>query len=170
MGAMWRAPDEHSVVVAWVDERVGWGLFAGKRFEAGDYVCRYGALATASDAIVNRDYTMTSGVPGVAYDAVKYRNVGGFINHDALPNVSVYAPMCWCCDQSYFSIVLTFFCRRSCVFECGCEQIVVLASETIERGQQLFHDYSRQFWQNDSEQSKDNVPSNIIQCNRQPLF
>lgn len=51
------------------------------------------------------------------------------------------------CFLSLFSL----FCS-SCIFEKGCEQILIVASETIEKGQQLFHDYSKQFWQHSTKE------------------
>ena len=78
---------------------------------------------TASDRIDNRDYTMASGIDGVAADASLHRSLAGFINHSAQPNVSV-----------------------SCVFERGCEQAIVVAAQRIARGEQLFHDYTDNFW------------------------
>ena len=94
---MWNVDniDNGGLVLSFVDKDIGWGLFAGKKFEKGDYICRYGALATSSEKIVDRDYTMMSGVAGVAYDASKYRNLGGFINHDNNPNVTVYEYNCF---------------------------------------------------------------------------
>lgn len=39
--------DQHNVILAKIDDRVGYGVFAAKDFEAGDFIVRYGGCLTA---------------------------------------------------------------------------------------------------------------------------
>lgn len=41
---MWRAPDTDAFVIAFIDDKVGYGLFANRTIEKNEYLCRYGAL------------------------------------------------------------------------------------------------------------------------------
>jgi len=57
-------------------------------------------------------------------DATKYRNLGGFINHSSTsPNAEI-----------------------TCIFDFGVEQTVVIATTDIKRGDQIFIDYSQNYF------------------------
>jgi hypothetical protein len=111
------------LIVAHVNDAVGWGLFAGRAFRANEFVCRYGGIARSDDAIVDRSYAVASGVDACAIDASHHRSLGGFINHCSTPNVSL-----------------------QCIFERGVEQVLVIACRDIVRGEQLLHDYTARYF------------------------
>ncbi|KAL6063797.1 SET domain-containing protein [Balamuthia mandrillaris] len=120
--------DQHNVILAKIDDRVGYGVFAAKDFEAGDFIVRYGGCLTAEDEIKDKAYTVVSGVEGVALDAKRYRNFGGMMNHSATPNAEL-----------------------QCFFDRGAEQAIVTALHRIERGQQIFLDYSENYWREEED-------------------
>jgi len=96
---------DENLVLAKIDEKVGWGVFARKPFEKGDYIVRYGGQVVSKKTVKNRSYSMQSGVEGVVLDATHYRNLGAFINHSATPNA-----------------------QAECIFDKGVEQAVIIAT------------------------------------------
>ena len=64
----------------------------------------------------------------MALDAKRYRNFGGMINHSATPNAEL-----------------------QCFFDRGAEQAIVTALHRIERGQQIFLDYSENYWRDEED-------------------
>jgi hypothetical protein len=122
--AMWQAPSEpRDLVIAFVSDAVGYGLFAGRAFRDGDYVCRYGGVARADDAVGDRSYAVASGVDGCVIDGIRARSLGCFINHCSRPNVALQS-----------------------IFERGVEELLVIACGDISRGDQLLSDYSQQYF------------------------
>lgn len=81
------------IYIGWIDNNVGYGLFAGRQFEIDELVkknysfhifhrikinytwkvCRYGGVATASESVDDRDYCVQSGIDGVVIDAKSCR-------------------------------------------------------------------------------------------------
>jgi hypothetical protein len=118
-----RTNNDADLVVAFVNDAVGWGLFAGRTYRADEFVCRYGGIARSDHAMTDRSYAVASSVDGCAIDASRCRSLGGFINHCDTPNV-------------------TF----QCVFERGVEQVLVIASRNIARGDQLLHNYTARYF------------------------
>lgn len=115
--------NDTDLVVALVNDVVGWGLFAGRSYRADEFVCRYGGIARSDHAITDRSYAVASSVDACAIDASRCRSLGGFINHCDKPNV-------------------TF----QCVFERGVEQVLVIACRDIARGDQLLHNYTARYF------------------------
>jgi hypothetical protein len=115
--------NDTDLVVAFVNDAVGWGLFAGRAYRADEFVCRYGGIARSDHAMTDRSYAVASSVDGCAIDASRCRSLGGFINHCDTPNV-------------------TF----QCVFERGVEQVLVIANRNIARGDQLLHNYTARYF------------------------
>jgi len=103
---------------------VGYGVFAGKDFKEGDFIVRYGGYIDKEDNVPCRDYAVASGIETMILDATIYRNLGGFINHsDEFPNAEV-----------------------TCIFDIGVEQTVVVATQDIPKGDQIFIDYSQNYF------------------------
>jgi len=123
-----RTGDE-DLVLAYIDDSIGYGVFAGKDFTAGEFVVRYGGYLSLSDSIEDRDFVMDSGIEGIGLDAKKFRNLGGMINHSAHPNV-----------------------ESQCFFYGGAEQALITAIKDIKKGTQLLLDYdTTKYWENDNE-------------------
>jgi hypothetical protein len=122
---LWQAVDVTRCVVAHVNEHVGYGLFAGVAMRSGDFLCRYGALATAADSVDRRNYCVQSGVPGVALDARAHRSLGAYVNHAPVAHANV---------------------ALNCLFERGAEQVFLVTTRDVERGEQLLADYGRAYF------------------------
>ncbi|KAK5578800.1 hypothetical protein RB653_008473 [Dictyostelium firmibasis] len=138
---------EENVILGFISESVGWGLFAGKDFKSGDFIVRYGGMITMNDKMETTNYNMMISNEDFGLDASKYRSMGGMINH-----------------SNKFKNA-----ESECIFEYGCEQALITATKSIKKGEQIFIDYSKSFWgenQNDSEQmielgGKNDYPSLI---------
>ncbi|ELR25275.1 SET domain containing protein [Acanthamoeba castellanii str. Neff] len=112
-----------------VEFSVGYGVFAGKDYQPGSYICRYGGRLSAEGTIKNRAYAVVSGVEGMVLDGTHYRNLGGMINHSA----------------RYANAEL------QCFFDRGAEQAVITATQFIPKGKQILLDYSESYWQAEDE-------------------
>ncbi|KAN0039229.1 hypothetical protein ACTA71_001423 [Dictyostelium dimigraforme] len=124
---------EENVILGFISESVGWGLFAGKDFKIGDFIVRYGGMITMNEKMETTNYNMMISNEDFGLDASKYRSMGGMINH-----------------SSKFKNA-----ESECIFEYGCEQALITATKSIKKGEQIFIDYSKSFWgenQNDSEE------------------
>jgi hypothetical protein len=124
---------DEKLVLAQIDEIVGYGVFALKDFQAGDFIVRYGGCLTGEKKVRDRSYAVMSGVEGVVLDATKYRNLGGMINHSSTaPNAEL-----------------------QCFFDDGAEQAIVTALKFIPKGQQILVDYSESYWMADDDDDED---------------
>jgi len=130
---------DEDLVLAYIDETIGYGIFAGKDYSLGDFVVRYGGYLSNSDSIVDRDFVMDSGIEGIGLDAKKFRNLGGMINHSARPNV-----------------------ESQCFFYGGVEQALITATKDIKKGDQLFLDYDTNYWGN--EDDTQSIASSFSPC------
>eukprot|EP01126_Amoeba_proteus_P014426 TRINITY_DN1631_c0_g1_i3.p1 TRINITY_DN1631_c0_g1~~TRINITY_DN1631_c0_g1_i3.p1 ORF type:complete len:476 (-),score=100.50 TRINITY_DN1631_c0_g1_i3:154-1581(-) len=139
---------DENLILAKIDDKVGYGVFAGKDFEKDEYIVRYVGVFIAEDECHNshpnpnpnpnkekhfhyRDekapnphtYCMSSGVEGIVLSAANYRNLGGFINHSSTPNA-----------------------EARCIFHKGVEQAVVVSLGVIKKGHQVFINYSSSYF------------------------
>ncbi|KAM9969687.1 hypothetical protein ACTFIR_001523 [Dictyostelium discoideum] len=138
---------EENIILGFISESVGWGLFAGKDFKSGDFIVRYGGMITMNEKMETTNYNMMISNEDFGLDASKYRSMGGMINH-----------------SSKFKNA-----ESECIFEYGCEQALITATKSIKKGEQIFIDYSKSFWgenQNDSNEmielgGKNDYPSLI---------
>eukprot|EP01130_Rhizamoeba_saxonica_P018863 TRINITY_DN9595_c0_g1_i1.p1 TRINITY_DN9595_c0_g1~~TRINITY_DN9595_c0_g1_i1.p1 ORF type:complete len:407 (-),score=95.36 TRINITY_DN9595_c0_g1_i1:21-1160(-) len=114
---------DENLILAYINEEVGYGCFAARDFEEGDYIVRYGGCFSKESAVKDRNYSMSSGVESIVLNSKTYRNLGGMINHSASPNS-----------------------EAQCIFHQGCEQACITASTRIRKGQQILIDYSDSFF------------------------
>jgi len=114
---------DENLILAEVSPNVGFGVFAAKDFQEGDYIVRYGGKLSSQDNIKDKAYNMASGVEGIGLDGKKFRNLGGMINH------------CSNCNA-----------ESQCVFDKGAEQALITAKTFIPKGHQILLDYSRNYW------------------------
>lgn len=120
---------DENLILAEIDASVGYGVFAGKDYQPGSYICRYGGRLSAEGTIKNRAYAVVSGVEGMVLDGTHYRNLGGMINHSA----------------RYANAEL------QCFFDRGAEQAIITATQFIPKGKQILLDYSESYWQAEDE-------------------
>eukprot|EP01090_Pellita_catalonica_P013298 TRINITY_DN3108_c0_g1_i2.p2 TRINITY_DN3108_c0_g1~~TRINITY_DN3108_c0_g1_i2.p2 ORF type:complete len:337 (-),score=60.15 TRINITY_DN3108_c0_g1_i2:1070-2080(-) len=120
-----------ALILGFISDKIGYGLFAGKDYAPGDFVARYGGRFQAED-IVNNDntsYAVMSNVENVLCNGLYSRSLAAFINHSAAnPNVVL-----------------------QCIFHAGIERPIVTASRAIKRGEQFFLDYKDAYWNNDAD-------------------
>mmetsp|Transcript_10370 Transcript_10370/g.14218 ORF Transcript_10370/g.14218 Transcript_10370/m.14218 type:complete len:247 (+) Transcript_10370:3-743(+) len=114
---------DDNLILAKVNENVGWGVFAAKDFQEGDFIVRYGGHLMAADKVKDRSYAMASGVEGMILNGKKHRNLGGMINHSKKPNA-----------------------ESQCCFDRGTEQAIITATKFIPKGEQIVIDYSSNYW------------------------
>ncbi|KYQ91099.1 hypothetical protein DLAC_08005 [Tieghemostelium lacteum] len=121
---------EDNVILGYVSDQVGYGLFAGKDFEKGDYIVRYGGMVTMNEKMQSTDYNMMISNEDFGLNGQQYRSLGGMINH----------------SQKFKNA------QSECIFEGGCDQALITATKYIPKGTQIFIDYSQSYW-NDSNSS-----------------
>jgi len=124
-----KSSGDENLILAKIDDTVGYGVFAKKHFQEGDFIVRYGGFIAKEEKNTSRAYCMSSGLEGVILDASVYRNLGGVINHSQNPNA-----------------------EARCIFEKGVEQAIIVATKEIPEGYQIFIDYSLSYFG----ESKDN--------------
>eukprot|EP01132_Coremiostelium_polycephalum_P010391 gene10391-12762_t len=118
---------EENVILGWISDKIGWGIYANKDFQRGDYILRYGGMITLDEKMTTTNYNMMISAEGFGLDASKYRCLGGMVNH-----------------SNKFSNA-----ESECIFEYGCEQAIITATRFIPKGAQIFIDYSHSYWQED---------------------
>lgn len=122
---MQQSTGEETLILAEIEESVGYGVFAGRNYQPGSFICRYGGYLKLEGDVKNRAYAVVSGVEGIILDATSYRNLGGMINHSARhPNAEL-----------------------QCFFDHGAEQAIITATKFIPKGKQILLDYSESYWQ-----------------------
>lgn len=115
----------------WIGKEFGWGIFASKRIQEGDFICCYlGELRSIKRRQVNRYCFSFPLQPwwrpllgGWTIDAEKMGNSARFINHSDHCN----------CESSY-------------AFLSPWPYIVITARRVIEKGEQLSYDYGAPYW------------------------
>lgn len=122
-----------NLVVAYIDDRVGFGVYAAKPFKAGEFITSYYGEFVAKKRQKFRDYSMACSVDAIVLDASYYRSMGSFINHSNQPNAEAQG-----------------------VFDKGIDRIVILATRPIPVGQQICIDYGAAYFKR--KQKKGNSP------------
>eukprot|EP01133_Synstelium_polycarpum_P011940 gene11940-13915_t len=127
---------ESNVVLGWISEAVGWGVFAARDLKAGEYIVRYGGRITMGEKMTTLAYNMMLSFDDYGLDASSLRSLGGMINHSANHHNA----------------------ESQCIFESGAEQALITATRFIPRGTQILIDYSQSYWQSETEDSVTCVP------------
>ncbi|KAF2078418.1 hypothetical protein CYY_000285 [Polysphondylium violaceum] len=130
---------EENVIMGYINEQVGWGLFANKHFSKGEYIVRYGGMITMNTEMNTTDYNMMISNEDFGLDASKYRSLGGMINHSSKNKNA----------------------ESECIFEYGCEQALITATKDIPKGTQILIDYSKSYWQEDQVKSNTNEMADL---------
>eukprot|EP01119_Soliformovum_irregulare_P003876 TRINITY_DN14924_c0_g1_i1.p1 TRINITY_DN14924_c0_g1~~TRINITY_DN14924_c0_g1_i1.p1 ORF type:complete len:444 (+),score=108.04 TRINITY_DN14924_c0_g1_i1:44-1333(+) len=120
---MYASTGDENLILGHINSNVGYGVFAARDFEAGDFIVRYNGHISSAELVKGRSYCMQSGIEGVVLDAKRHRNLGGMINHSEHPNA-----------------------EAQCIFDRGSEQAIITALTKIPMGTQILIDYSKNFW------------------------
>lgn len=119
------------VTIAWIDERIGYGVIANRDFPRYAFLGEYTGLVCKQrwvKKIKNNycfDYTFVSGSFNSPYliDAERQGNHTRFINHSSRPNLESSSVLC---D--------------------GVMHIILYATQDIAAGTQLAYDYGEDYW------------------------
>ena len=114
---------ESGLVVAYINDEVGYGCYAAKPFTQGDYIVTYMGQFIAKRSQKDRSYSMSSSLDSIVLDASQYRNLSAFINHSDKSNAEAQG-----------------------IFEGGVDRIVITAKRAIPIGQQICIDYGADYF------------------------
>jgi hypothetical protein len=121
---------ESDLLIAWVDDRLGYGVIANRDIPTGAYIGEYTGVVRKRKFWADRsnDYCFDYAVGGVqrspyVIDARDKGNASRFVNHSSSPNVETGAVYC---D--------------------GAMHIILYALTPIPKGAQLFYDYGEEYW------------------------
>lgn len=126
-----RNAGEEDIVVAWVNDEVGWGCYAAKEFRLGDFIVAYTGEFVSKRLQKARDYAMVCSLEQIVLDASKQRNLGAFINHSSKSNADAEG-----------------------IFDRGIDRIVITASKKIPIGQQICLDYGSAYFKTKASKDK----------------
>jgi hypothetical protein len=120
------------VTIRWVDDSVGYGLFADRPLKKGDFVGEYCGTMMLKSLLYRQYGTYCMSYPklsfGISYftlDAEKGGNEMRFANHNYTPNMQATAAL----DR-------------------GLNHCILIAVRDIEAGEQLTYDYGEDYWKN----------------------
>lgn len=117
------------VSIRWIDDEIGWGVFAERDFSKMDFIAEYSGLVRKGNRADKTngycfEYLYAPGVPSpFTIDAQDQSGIARFINHSANPNL----------DGS----IATFG---------GISHVVLFAKGPIAKGTQLTYDYGPAYW------------------------
>lgn len=126
-----RNAGEDGIVVAWVNDEVGWGCYAAKEYRLGDFIVAYTGEFVSKRRQKSRDYAMVCSLEQIVLDASKHRNLGAFINHSSKANAEAQG-----------------------IFDRGIDRIVITATKRIPIGQQICLDYGSAYFKTKSSKDK----------------
>jgi len=111
-----------NIVLAKISDKVGLGVFAGRAFKDGDYICSVIGVCRGMDRVddVHINPHAWKILPDFDYriDCSEFRSAGAYVNHSAAPNADTTHTLCR-----------------------GVPTIVVLANRDIAAGEQVCIDY-----------------------------
>jgi SET domain-containing protein len=116
------------VEVRWIDERIGYGVFAGSSLAKGAYVGEYTGVVRKRKKNDENGYCFQYNIGDdwnspFIIDAKERGNYTRFINHDAQGNLEPVA-----------------------VYLDGMMHIILIALRPIKKGEQLCYDYGDDYW------------------------
>lgn len=114
---------ESGVVIAWINNEVGWGCYAAKNFKKGEFIVAYLGQFVSKKVQKDRSYSMASSIDGIILDASTHRNLAAYINHSATPNAEAQG-----------------------VFHKGVDRIIISALQPISIGQQICLNYGEDYF------------------------
>lgn len=118
-----------AVTIRWIDDTIGWGVFAAKAFKKMEYVAEYCGKVRPRQREDKKnaycfEYVITPELPtSYTIDAQDQGGIGRFINHNAKPNLhTALVTLDWI------------------------NHVILIADEPIQKGAQLFYDYGPDYW------------------------
>lgn len=117
------------VIVRWIDDSLGWGVFAAKAFKKMEFIAEYcGKVRRRKRADRHNAYCFEYvGAPHVptpyTIDAQDQGGIARFINHSAQPNLR--------------SVLATVD---------GISHVILIVDRPISKGTQLLYDYGSDYW------------------------
>jgi SET domain-containing protein len=117
------------VSLRWVDDEMGWGVFAEKDFAVMEFIAEYSGIVRGRRKGDNQnsycfEYLIMPEEPtDYLIDAETQGGISRYINHSGSPNLS------------------------SSMISCnGVSHIILYTNKSIQRGEQLFYDYGPDYW------------------------
>ena len=117
------------ITIRWIDDSVGWGVFAAKAFKKRELVAEYCGKVRPRQRQDRQnaycfEYIVAPQVPTpYTIDAQDQGGIGRLINHSGRPNLlSALATLDWV------------------------SHVILIANEPIPAGEQLFYDYGPDYW------------------------
>ena len=121
---------EPDLLIAWIDNELGYGVFAEHDILARAYVGKYTGMIRRRNFWKDRtnNYCFDYAIGGVrsspyVIDAQKWGNIARFINHSDDPNLETGAVYCH-----------------------GIMHVILYALRPIAKGEQLCYDYGERYW------------------------
>jgi len=125
------------VTVRWIDDSIGWGVFAAKAFKKREFIAEYsGKVRPRRRQDKNNaycfEYIVAPHVPTrYTIDAETQGGIGRLFNHSDRPNL--------------LSALATFE---------SVSHVILIANEPIREGEQLCYDYGPDYWSRRSKPQK----------------
>jgi hypothetical protein len=123
-------PRQRRTLVRFINERVGFGLFAANRIASGNIVCEYAGFVCRYESIADHTYSYAYMLEEpndlgltLIVDSLQEGNESRFINHSPQSNL-----------------------LSSCEFYNGHSHILLRSKREIRAGEQLFLDYGESYW------------------------
>jgi hypothetical protein len=111
------------VVVRWIDDSIGWGVFAGKAFKEMEYITEYSGKVRKYERRDNKNTYTLHYITSYIIDAQNQGGFGRFINHSSQPN-----------------LLLTLATVDSI------EHAILITTRAIEKGEQIVYNYGPDYW------------------------
>lgn len=115
------------LIIKWVDDEIGYGLFAGRSFKPGEFIGEYsGIIKNAKDSSDDNRYNIIyfrNRKNSYYIDAQDYGNHMRFMNHSSFGNV----------------MGVHMYCQ-------GIRRTIFIAWTPIQPGDQLLFDYGKNYW------------------------
>ncbi len=87
-----RNTGDEFLVLCFINENVGHGIFAGKSYDQHEFIGLYsGYIELGKEQDYDNAFVLKTLIPEFVIDASKYRNLASFINHSNNPNAVSYS-------------------------------------------------------------------------------
>jgi hypothetical protein len=119
------------VSLRWIDENIGWGLFAERSFKPKEYIAEYTGILRKWRRSDRKnaycfEYVHESGSPtGYLIDARDQSGIARYINHS--PNANLQPTLATIGDVTH---------------------VILLVKKSVQKGEQLCYDYGPAYWSN----------------------
>ena len=122
--------DHAAIYIKWIDETLGFAVFAKQDIEAGSFIGEYAGKVRQLHRFRNDQNSYCLHYPTrflswnyLAIDALEFGNEMRFVNHSDTPNLKAY-----------------------CLVDRGLLHMALFANQNISQGSELTFDYGKDFW------------------------